>query len=192
MRTSIVWTSLAALTVSVSVAIAQQSTTEQSGTEQSGTAQSGTPAAAPEKPAMKIILKNAPPAAQTEVRKDTPNASPSKASKAAPTEAATAPAAAPAKAAAPAASMEKLAAHYVEGPGYVTFFFKQTKGYAGTHAECETNCLADSKCQMIEFYKPLRKCHLYNHTKWSGKSGDADVALKKPAKSASVATPPAK
>jgi hypothetical protein len=75
-------------------------------------------------------------------------------------------------------SMKKLGDHYVEGPGYVTFFHQQTKGYGGTYAECEKNCLADARCKMIEFYKPLRKCHLYNHVKWSGKSRDADVALK--------------
>jgi hypothetical protein len=77
------------------------------------------------------------------------------------------------------AVMQKLAAHYVEGPGYVTFFHKETKGYGGTYAECEKNCLADARCKMIEFYKPLRKCHLYNHVKYSGQSRDADVALKK-------------
>lgn len=88
----------------------------------------------------------------------------------------TAPAPAP-----PAAQvvMQKLPAHYVEGAGYVTFFHKETKGYGGTYAECEKNCLADARCKMIEFYKPLRKCHLYNHVKVSGQSRDADVALKK-------------
>jgi hypothetical protein len=88
--------------------------------------------------------------------------------------------AAPTPAATPATSisMKKLGDHYVEGPGYVTFFHQQTKGYGGTYAECEKNCLADARCKMIEFYKPLRKCHLYNHVKWSGKSRDADVALK--------------
>jgi hypothetical protein len=75
-------------------------------------------------------------------------------------------------------SMKKLANHYVEGPGYVTFFHQQTKGYGGTYGECEKNCLADARCKMIEFYKPLRKCHLYDHVKWSGKSRDADTALK--------------
>jgi hypothetical protein len=94
--------------------------------------------------------------------------------------AAAAPAATSAPAAAtPAAIMEKRAAHYVEGPGYITFFHKQTPGYGGTYGECEKNCLADSRCVMIEFYKPLRKCHLYNHTKFSGQSRDADVALKR-------------
>jgi hypothetical protein len=78
-----------------------------------------------------------------------------------------------------AAVMQKLASHYVEGAGYVTFFHNQTKGYGGTYAECEKNCLADARCKMIEFYKPLRKCHLYDHIKWSGKSKDAEVALKK-------------
>lgn len=77
------------------------------------------------------------------------------------------------------ATMQKLAAHYVEGAGYVTFFHKQTKGYGGTYDECEKNCLADARCKMIEFYKPLRKCHLYNHVKYSGQSRDADVALRK-------------
>jgi hypothetical protein len=77
------------------------------------------------------------------------------------------------------ARMDKLADHYVEGPGYVTFFFQQTKGYGGTYEECEKNCLADARCKMIEFYKPLRKCHLYNHARWSGRSKDANVALKK-------------
>jgi PAN domain len=76
------------------------------------------------------------------------------------------------------ARMDKLADHYVEGPGYVTFFHKQTKGYAGTYVECEKYCLADTRCTMIEFYKPLRKCHLYDHAKWSGKAKDADLALK--------------
>lgn len=92
-----------------------------------------------------------------------------------------APTAAAAPTVAPAgagAVMKKLADHYVEGAGYVTFFHQKTKGYGGTYAECETSCLADARCTMIEFYKPLRKCHLYNHVKWSGKSRDADVALK--------------
>lgn len=74
--------------------------------------------------------------------------------------------------------MNKLADHYVEGPGYVTFFHEKTRGYGGTYGECEKNCLADARCKMIEFYKPLRKCHLYDHVKWSGKSRDADTALK--------------
>ena len=83
-------------------------------------------------------------------------------------------------AAKPVERIERLSGHYVEGPGYVTYFHQQTAGYAGTYPECERNCLADARCRMIEFYKPLRKCHLYDHTRHSGKAPSADVGLKRP------------
>lgn len=87
------------------------------------------------------------------------------------------PDAEPAKAvhAKPNVFIEKLAAHYVEGPGYVTH-------WGGTYPECEARCVADSRCVMIEFYKPQKKCHLYAHTRYSGRSNDAEVGLKRQVK----------
>ena len=70
-------------------------------------------------------------------------------------------------AAQPTAVMEKLPGVWVEGPGYdVT--------YGGSYEGCTQRCLAAAKCVMLEFYRPEKKCNLYD-TLRPRKTGGASI-----------------
>lgn len=71
--------------------------------------------------------------------------------------------------------MRKLTRHYVEGEGYDT-----TDG--SSFDECSKRCLNDGRCRMMEFYKPKKKCNLFDHTRAvKTADNDAEVAVKKEA-----------
>lgn len=81
---------------------------------------------------------------------------------------------------APAVRMEFRANWSTKGDGYAT-----TTGT--TYGECEARCLADARCQSLEFFKPKRQCNLYADVPLDGASRDADVGIKRPTATVSAA-----
>ncbi len=84
------------------------------------------------------------------------------------------PPVAPAKAATAKAgpTMERQSGLWVEGPGFnIT--------YGGTYDACAAKCLATAKCVMIEYYRPEKKCNMYDAERPRLKGGSSDVALKR-------------
>jgi PAN domain len=71
-------------------------------------------------------------------------------------------------------TLERTTGMWVEGPG---FDIK----YGGSYDQCADRCLAESTCLMIEYYKPEKKCNMYN-TERPLKTGGASIIGKKPAK----------
>ena len=71
-----------------------------------------------------------------------------------------------------APTMERFAGVWVEGGG---FDIK----YGGDYEACATRCLATAKCVMIEYYRPEKKCNMYDTERPRLKGGSSDVALKK-------------
>ena len=66
----------------------------------------------------------------------------------------------------------KLTRHYVEGEGYDTTL-------ESSYDACSRRCLNEDRCRMFEFYKPKRKCNLFDHTRARKTSdADAEVAIK--------------
>ena len=58
-----------------------------------------------------------------------------------------------------------------------------SEGYAtaldSSYDDCSRRCLDDGRCLMFEFYKPKRKCNLFDHTRAKKTSdADAEVAIK--------------
>ncbi len=77
---------------------------------------------------------------------------------------------APAKASTP--TMERISGVWVEGGGFnIT--------YGGNYEACAAKCLATVKCVMIEYYRPEKKCNMYDAERPRLKGGSSDVALKK-------------
>jgi PAN-like domain len=72
-------------------------------------------------------------------------------------------------------TIEKTTGMWVEGPG---FDIK----YGGTYDECAQRCLATSSCVMIEYYRPEKKCNMYNTIRPLKTGGSSIVGTKKPAK----------
>lgn len=72
----------------------------------------------------------------------------------------------------PAQTMQRLSGVWVEGPGFDI-------GYGGTYDACAAKCLATAKCGMIEYYRPEKKCNMYDGVRPTLKGGSSDVALKK-------------
>jgi PAN-like domain len=92
--------------------------------------------------------------------------------------AASALAQAPATVPAPAtvtSMIEKTTGMWVEGPG---FDIK----YGGNYDECAQRCLSTSSCVMIEYYRPEKKCNMYNTIRPLKTGGSSIVGTKKPAK----------
>jgi hypothetical protein len=69
-------------------------------------------------------------------------------------------------------SMERLTGVWVEGPG-----FEIT--YGGTYESCAARCLANAKCAMIEFYRPERKCNLYDKVRPRLAGGSSIVGIRR-------------
>jgi hypothetical protein len=60
---------------------------------------------------------------------------------------------------------------WVEGPGFdIT--------YGGTYQACSKRCLANAKCVMIEFYRPEKKCNLYDSVRKKLKGGLSVVGVR--------------
>jgi PAN domain len=71
-----------------------------------------------------------------------------------------------------AGTMERLAGVWVEGPG-----FEIT--YGGSYDGCAQKCLAHAKCAMIEYYRPEKKCNLYDAVRPRKSGGSSDVAIRR-------------
>ncbi|HRD78647.1 MAG TPA: PAN domain-containing protein [Hyphomicrobiaceae bacterium] len=72
-----------------------------------------------------------------------------------------------------AATMERLKGMWIEGPGFdIT--------YGAAYEACATRCLANARCRMIEYYRPERKCNLYDTVRPRLKGGSSDVAIRRP------------
>lgn len=82
------------------------------------------------------------------------------------------PVAAPA--ATKAGTIEKLTGVWVEGPG---FDIK----YGADYDACAARCLGNARCVMIEYYRPEKKCNLYDTVRPRLKGGSSFVGIRKPA-----------
>jgi len=79
----------------------------------------------------------------------------------------------PAPAAGSPVAMERRPGGWVEGPGFdIT--------YGGNYEACARRCLQSARCRMIEFYRPERKCNLYETVRAILKGGASDVAIRRP------------
>jgi hypothetical protein len=68
--------------------------------------------------------------------------------------------------------MERLSGVWVEGPGFnIT--------YGGDYEACAQKCLGTPQCVMIEYYRPEKKCNMYDKLRPRVKGGSSDVALRK-------------
>ena len=73
---------------------------------------------------------------------------------------------------APAPGIAKTSGVWVEGPGFdVT--------YGATYDACAAKCMASPKCVMLEFYRPEKKCNLYDAMRPRLKGGSSDVGIKR-------------
>ena len=71
-----------------------------------------------------------------------------------------------------AGSMETLSGVWVEGRGYdVT--------YGSTYEACAQRCLQTDKCVMIEFYKPEKKCNMYDNMRPRKTGGSSNVGIRR-------------
>ncbi len=70
-----------------------------------------------------------------------------------------------------AATMQRLDGMWVEGRG-----FEVT--YGNNYDNCAKRCLANATCVMIEYYRPEKKCNLYNTMRPRLKGGSSDVAIR--------------
>ena len=73
-------------------------------------------------------------------------------------------------------SIEKATGMWVEGPGFDI-------NYGGTYDRCAERCLATSSCVMIEYYRPEKKCNMYDAVRPLKSGGASIVGTKKAAKS---------
>ena len=79
----------------------------------------------------------------------------------------TAPAAAQAK-----GTIEKLSGVWVEGPGFnIT--------YGKTYEVCAQLCLDTQTCVMIEYYRPEKKCNLYDTLRPRKPGGSSHVGIRR-------------
>lgn len=70
------------------------------------------------------------------------------------------------------ASIDKLTGVWVEGPGYdIT--------YGRSYEECAQRCLGTAKCVMIEYYRPEKKCNLYDTVRPRKPGGSSFVGIRK-------------
>ena len=72
-------------------------------------------------------------------------------------------------------TIEKTTGMWVEGPG---FDIK----YGGTYEQCAARCIATSACVMIEYYRPEKKCNMYDAVRPLKTGGSSFVGTKKSAK----------
>jgi hypothetical protein len=68
-------------------------------------------------------------------------------------------------------TIAKLTGVWVEGPGYdVT--------YGATYDVCAARCLGAEKCAMLEYYRPEKKCNLYDTVRPRKTGGASFVGIK--------------
>ncbi len=69
------------------------------------------------------------------------------------------------------ATLQRFPGVWVEGPGYQIT-------YGDTYDTCAKKCLSQTRCLMIEFYRPEKKCNLYDTVRPRLKGGSSDVAIR--------------
>jgi PAN domain len=74
--------------------------------------------------------------------------------------------------AAPGTKIERLDGVWIEGPGYEIT-------YGGNYDGCAARCLAAPKCAMIEYYRPEKKCNLYDAVRPRKTGGSSNVGIRK-------------
>lgn len=68
-------------------------------------------------------------------------------------------------------AMTRLSGVWVEGPGYDI-------KYGAGYETCAKRCAAEAKCLMIEYYRPEKKCNMYDTKRPTKPGGSSDVAVK--------------
>ena len=69
-------------------------------------------------------------------------------------------------------AMETISGVWVEGRGYdVT--------YGGTYEGCAQRCMKTEKCVMVEFYRPEKKCNLYDTLRPRKSGGASNVGIRR-------------
>jgi hypothetical protein len=71
-----------------------------------------------------------------------------------------------------ATGIEKLSGFWVEGPG---FDIK----YGASYEVCSQRCLDLPKCVMIEYYRPEKKCNMYDTVRPRLTGGASIVGIKR-------------
>lgn len=69
-------------------------------------------------------------------------------------------------------TMEKVSGVWVEGPGFDI-------NYGKTYEICAQRCLETPRCVMIEYYRPERKCNMYDSQRPQKTGGSSFVAIKR-------------
>jgi hypothetical protein len=77
----------------------------------------------------------------------------------------------PAAVAGPGPVIKKQSGVWVEGPGFdIT--------YGGNYDGCAKRCLGTPKCVMIEYYRPEKKCNMYDTLRPRKSGGSSDVGIR--------------
>lgn len=69
------------------------------------------------------------------------------------------------------AALQRLDGVWIEGPGYEIT-------YGGDYEGCSRLCLRTERCRMIEYYKPERKCNLYDSVRPRRQGGASIVGIR--------------
>ena len=72
-----------------------------------------------------------------------------------------------------APAMTRLPGVWIEGPGYDI-------KYGADYETCAKHCAAEPKCVMIEYYRPEKKCNMYDSRRPTKAGGSPFVAVKGP------------
>ena len=68
-------------------------------------------------------------------------------------------------------AIKRLEGVWIEGPGFdVT--------YGGTYEGCAARCLANQSCVMLEYYRPEKKCNLYDTMRPRKNGGSSIVGIR--------------
>jgi PAN domain len=69
------------------------------------------------------------------------------------------------------ATLQALTGVWVEGGGYdIT--------YGGTYETCAQRCVGTTRCVMIEYYRPEKKCNLYDRERPRKQGGSSIVGIR--------------
>jgi PAN domain len=72
----------------------------------------------------------------------------------------------------PGTKIERFDGVWIEGPGYdIT--------YGGNYDACAQRCLAAEKCAMIEYYRPEKKCNMYDVVRPRKAGGSSNVGIRR-------------
>jgi hypothetical protein len=67
--------------------------------------------------------------------------------------------------------LQRLQGVWVEGPGYDI-------KYGADYETCAKRCAGEAKCLMIEYYRPEKKCNMYDVRRPTKRGGSSGVAVK--------------